>query len=253
MDKDNQQSNINFDSLLTSSNKALGSVTGIASKLGLKATLLSVASTIENAARNGLAASIKESSLILSSQSGKAVTYMAPSFGMFVLANSFDPTDARVALEECLKILASPSPFDGNTLASISGAISHVKTNKEAMFAGIAGITTGGVSVAARYLANRCKDYIPKISPSFYENTVKNMARQIVTKFDNSPEHLTEIEKVELAFESILNEQEPWISSDKLNMKLVNQLGRLAAEEHRSEVEEQQNKTPELSYPHVVM
>lgn len=251
MKDDKKEQNIDYGWLLNTSNRTLKSVVNVSNSLGLKSTLLSVSATVESAARSGLAAALKESTQLLSSQAGKAFTHLAPSMGLFVMANAIDPESARMALEESLKILASPSVFDGSTLSSISNAVSSVKTDKEVMMAGIAAITAGGVSVAARHAAEKLKKYIPKISPDYYKKTVGQLAEQVLIKVDNAPKDLTEIEKVEYAFESILEDNSAWVESkENLSGNIFHGLGELAVKEHKEDVDELSEQN--VRYPYVM-
>jgi hypothetical protein len=251
IDDGNKKPNIDFGWLASVSNNGLKSVVNVANSLGLKSTLLSVAATVESAARSGLAVTLKESTQLLSSQAGRAFTHLAPSAGLFIMANAIDPESAKLALEESLKIIAAPSPFDQNTLASISGFVSSIKTDKEVMFAGIAAITAGGVSAVARVAAEKVKKYIPKISPEYYEKTVNKLAEQILLKVELAPRGMTEIEKVEYAFDSVLEDNSSWVESKfDLSGNIFRGIGGIAAAEHKDEVENTSDLN--VSYPHVM-
>jgi hypothetical protein len=248
----NKQNNTNYERLFSASGKALGSLTDITKKLKLKATLLSVASTLENASRSSVASTIKESSQFLSSDVGKACIYGAPVFGVLILAGSVDAESAAVAVKQCMNVLSNSSPLDANSLYELSGAISNVKTDENAMLTGLASLTVGAVSSAAKYLSNRLKESIPTISPTFYENTVHEMAKDIVEIYNKSSDTLTDSEKVEVAFKSILDEQKSWVSSEKLDKHLINHLGQLAVKEYAQEIADTSEKDTNLAYPRVV-
>lgn len=246
-----QKPNINFDFLPQIANDGLTSIVSVAKNLELKATLMSAAVTIESHARSGLASTLKSSTKSLSSQSNKAFTQLAPSLGLLVMASAVDPESAKIALEQTINIIAGPSPFDGSTLAGISDVISHVKTNTETMYAGIAAITAGGVSLAAKNLADKCKKYIPKISPEYYEKTVDQLATNLLAKIEDAPKDLTEIEKLTHAFDSVLEDNQVWVEDKEiLSSDILRGIGKIAVSEHRDEIERQDDRN--VSYPYVM-